>query len=166
MTAGDVLTRLRTKGITARASDGALRLRPKSAVTTDDIAAVAAVKEELLQILVEEALTFVAMPLNVFRQHGALLEVRVPWLTVTLWFVPEAGDAAVLERVGIGRGRILTANELTDLLSVPERTTTLVQTLAQVKLQMNGDITGVRCHSPSPVRSFRNALTTRYPRST
>jgi len=47
--------------------------------------------------------TILAMPLDQFASNGKLLEVRVPWLDVTLWFVPEERDAEVLVRDGVSR---------------------------------------------------------------
>jgi hypothetical protein len=38
-------------------------------------------------------MTILAMPLDEFDSHGKLLEVQVPWLGVTLWFVSEERDA-------------------------------------------------------------------------
>jgi hypothetical protein len=47
-----------------------------------------------------------AMPSDKFAREGRLFEVRVPWLDVTLWFVPEERDAEALGREGVNRGRV------------------------------------------------------------
>ena len=58
-----------------------------------------------------------ALHLEEFTLDGRLLEVRVPWHTETLWFVPDERDAAALGREGVGRGRVWTARELADLMA-------------------------------------------------
>jgi hypothetical protein len=92
---------------------------------------------------VADALPFLAMPLDEFQRRGALLEVRVPWLNVTLWMVPTERDVAGLVRQGIGRGRIWTAPELMDVMSITDRTPEQVKTLTHTKLVMDGEITEV-----------------------
>ncbi|MBI3636670.1 MAG: hypothetical protein HY216_10765 [Candidatus Rokubacteria bacterium] len=52
MTVAILLAHLHDKGVTVRADGNVVRLRPRSALTHEDIAAVAAVKHELLQLLV------------------------------------------------------------------------------------------------------------------
>ena len=47
------------------------------------------------------------------------IELKVPYLPDTLWFVPNIEFAAQLVGEGIGRGRIWTARELQDLVSIP-----------------------------------------------
>ena len=93
-----------------------------------------------------------AMPLDQFMREGQLLEVRVPWLEVTLWFVPEERDAAALERIGTGRGRVWTASELMWLMAIPDRTQEVVETITRAKLVLDGDLVEVR---PRPVREPR-----------
>jgi hypothetical protein len=53
----------------------------------------------------------IAMPLDVFARDGQWLEVRVPWVEVTLWFVPEERDAETLGGEVVHRGRVWTARE-------------------------------------------------------
>jgi hypothetical protein len=97
-----------------------------------------------------DALPFLAMPLDEFQRHGALLEVRVPWLDVTLWMVPTERDVAGLVREDIGRGRIWTVNELQQLMSVANRTPATVQTVAHAKITIDGEIIVVRRMGPAP----------------
>lgn len=175
MTADELLARLRGKGIAVRADGSNIGLRPRYALTREDLEAVAAVKHELLQLLaggvgdhptpdttgkvdlpaltvgprhVAEALPFLSMPLDEFKRRGACLEVRVPWLNVTLWVVPVDRDVNMLMQEGISRGRIWTANELQQLISVASRTPETVQTLAHAKLELDGDIVEVRQRRP------------------
>jgi len=71
----------------------------------------------------------------------AMLEVRVPWLPVTLWFVPGEIAVEALSAEGISRGRIWTAGELLDVLTFPPQT---VRTLARANLEFHGDVAVVR----------------------
>jgi hypothetical protein len=84
------------------------------------------------------------MPLDQYARMGAPLEVRVPWLDVTLWFVPAGADADCLGREGVGRGRIWTAAELHQLMALSGLTPAVVETLARAKLAVDGDIVEVR----------------------
>ena len=59
----------------------------------------------------------VAMPLNQFARDGQLLEIRIPWLNVTLWFVPDERDVDSLIRAGVARGRVWTAQDLSAVVT-------------------------------------------------
>jgi hypothetical protein len=85
-----------------------------------------------------------AMSLDHFARESQLLEVRVPWLDVTVWFVPEEQDAEVLGREGIGRGRVWTARELATLMALRDRTPSVVRALAHTKCMVDGDIIEAR----------------------
>src|SRR2546423_1482416 len=63
-----------------------------------------------------------AMSLDRFAREGQLLEVHIPRLDVTVWFVPEERDAAALGRERVSRGRVWTARELATLMALPDRT--------------------------------------------
>jgi hypothetical protein len=84
------------------------------------------------------------MPLDQYARTGAPLDIRVPWLDVTLWFVPDERDAAALSREGVGRGRVWTARELMDLMTLSDLTLATVRTLALAKCAIDGDIVEVR----------------------
>jgi hypothetical protein len=84
------------------------------------------------------------MPLARFVREGHLLEIRVPWHTETLWFVPDERDAAALGRDGAGRGRVWTAGELIAVMALPDRTPAVVRSLALAKLAIDGDLVDVR----------------------
>jgi len=109
------------------------------ATVTDRTHAVAAVIEPT-EIL--------ALPLDRFARQGQCLEVRIPWLEVTLWFVPEERDAAAIARTGTSRGRVWTASELAALMALPERAPATVETITRAKLGLDGDIVEVRPRQP------------------
>jgi hypothetical protein len=85
-----------------------------------------------------------AMPLDQFAREGQCLEIRVAWHTETLWFVPDERDAAALVHDGVGRGRVWTARELTELLALSDQTLTTVRAVALAKRAIDGDIVEVR----------------------
>jgi hypothetical protein len=84
------------------------------------------------------------MSLDRFEVEGSPLEVRVRWLSETLWFVPTERDAATLGREGIGRGRVWTARELMDLMAIPDRPQEVVEVIAAAKIAFDGDIHEIR----------------------
>lgn len=84
------------------------------------------------------------MPLDLFAREGQLLEVRVPYLAQTLWFVPGESDAEGLTQEGISRGRIWTARELADLLSCAGLGPNHVKAVALAKIELGGDVVEVR----------------------
>jgi hypothetical protein len=170
MTALELLAQLEGKGIRVRADGGLIRMGPRAAVTSEDREAVAALKPELLEILSGQpavdltgetptsaggprraapprhaaaAAQFLPMPLDLFKASGARLEVSVPWLNMTLWFVPTENDANILVKRGVSRGRIWTAGELIDLMSVDSLTKSAARTIALAKLEFDGDVIGV-----------------------
>jgi hypothetical protein len=77
-----------------------------------------------------------------------MLEVRVSWLPVTLWFVPDEVAAEALVTEGVSRGRVWTAHELVDLLRIPDLTKAGVRTVAMAKLEFLGEV--VRVALPTP----------------
>jgi hypothetical protein len=98
---------------------------------------------------------FLPMPLREFAHRGAPIAVRVPWYTDILWFVPSEAEVVLLERDGVQRGRIWTAAELLELLSLPRSGIERVITLALAKLEFRGDIvmvTSVRHVDPQSLR--------------
>jgi hypothetical protein len=81
----------------------------------------------------------IAMPLDVFARDGQWLEVRVPWVEVTLWFVPEERDAETLGGEGVHRGRVWTARELIGVMAITSRREAL-PSITLAKLTFDGDI--------------------------
>jgi hypothetical protein len=84
-----------------------------------------------------------AVPLDRFACDGQLLEIRVPWLDVTLWFAPEERDADALFRGGVSRGRVWTTMELMDVVGISARTREALRTIALAKHAFDGDIAAV-----------------------
>jgi hypothetical protein len=76
-------------------------------------------------------------------QLHCVLEVRVPWWPVSLWFVPGEIDVEGLLGEGVSRGRIWTVSELLDLLAIGASRPQL-QTVAHAKLAFGGEVTIVR----------------------
>jgi hypothetical protein len=79
------------------------------------------------------------MPLDQSAREGELLQVRVAWLNVTLWFVPEERDEDMLGRHGVHRGRVRTTKEVIGALTLADQSQT-VRTIALVKVAFHGDI--------------------------
>jgi hypothetical protein len=88
--------------------------------------------------------TILAMPLDQFAREGPLLEVRVPWLDVTLWFVPEERDASMLGREGVNRGRAWTTRELFGVRATAGTRREALQMITLVKLTVDGDVAEIR----------------------
>lgn len=93
----------------------------------------------------EAVARLVAMPLDQYARKGAPIEVEVPWLSETVWFVADDRQAKALAQEGLSRGRVWTARELSALMALPERTPDIVQSLALAKRAVDGDILEVRC---------------------
>lgn len=92
----------------------------------------------------ETVARLLGMPLERFAREGCPLEVRVPWLEVTIWFVPSEADAGALAQEGVSRGRIWTARELMDLLSIPGLTKEQARMVALAKVEFAGEVVEVR----------------------
>lgn len=84
------------------------------------------------------------LPLGRFAREGRSLEIRVPWHPETFWFVPSEAAAEALVREGVSRGRVWTARELLDLLTVPGLTKEQARTVALVKATFAGEVVEVR----------------------
>lgn len=85
-----------------------------------------------------------AMPLARYAHEGAPLEVQVPWLGETLWFVPGDRQAEALVGEGVDRGRIWTTTELMGLMCVRACNAGKVSMIALTRIASSGDITEVR----------------------
>jgi hypothetical protein len=87
---------------------------------------------------------FLEMTLAEFETQDHALQVRVPWLPESLWFVPSSAKATILSQEGISRGRIWTAKELRNLLEVGEVTPEALRTLTQIKQEFGAEFTRFR----------------------
>ncbi len=159
MTAALLLAELRRRGVELILEGPTLRYRaPKGLLTSELLGAIREHKPALLAALTHPKPTpdpalvsrLLGMPLNRFAVEGCLLEVRLPWLPVSLWFVPGEADAKALCREGVSRGRVWTARELLDLLSIRQLTTAQVQTVARAKLEFDGEVVSVRRKAETP----------------
>jgi hypothetical protein len=113
-------------------------------------------KADLIRLVSQDADQSAAMPadmplawvldmrLSDFQHSGRPVAVQTPWYPERLWFVPADADAAVLMSEGVTRGRIWTARELMDLLSVPGITKDQAKTVALAKLKFGGDVVSLR----------------------
>jgi hypothetical protein len=72
-----------------------------------------------------------------------MLEVRVPGLPVTLWFVPGENAVELLMAEGVTRGRIWTSQELLTWLTIPGITKASTRTTIEYKLAFEGVLTAV-----------------------
>jgi hypothetical protein len=100
-------------------------------------------KAELLERLRLEA-QVVDLSLDDFARQSHSLELAVPWLVETIWWVPRAEHIDDLVRDGVHRGRIWTAAELRDLLAVPGLTEQDLVSLGRLKLDFDADIVSVQ----------------------
>jgi hypothetical protein len=89
------------------------------------------------------------MPLNLFEVEGHPIEIVVPDLTETLWFVPTEDHALVLGSRGIRRGRIWTAAELRAVAAMPQASRDELLTMAKVKARFDGEVIEIR-ETPCP----------------
>jgi hypothetical protein len=154
MTASGLLSDLQARGVRLQVSGERLRIEAPSGVLTPELREIlAAHKAELLGILRREQRTreralgaspILALPLDAFATSGQMLEIYGPRWQDPLWFVPTERDAEELVREGITRGRIWTAGELRDLLTIPALTKAGARTVAEAKLAVDGDVTAVR----------------------
>lgn len=148
-----LLAGLTRRGARVAADSGQLIVEaPPGTLTDADWALIRQYKPDLLRLAAEtprphhvaEALPYLGMSLIDFKARGALLEVQVPWLEVTLWFVPTDNDVQRLMAEGVRRGRIWTSGELMQLLTIADRTPETANTITYAKLATDGDIVAVR----------------------
>jgi hypothetical protein len=144
MTQALVLVReLRRKGVTLVLSGDRIVLEaPSGAITPEHRETLRAAKLELVRVLEKEG-QVLEMSLREFEQHGCPIEVTVPWLEHTLWFVPRADDVGKLMAEGVGRGRIWTTRELRDLLSIPAICRDDIHNIGRLKAAFGAGIVSV-----------------------
>src|SRR5258708_1162046 len=75
-----------------------------------------------------------SMPLSQFAKEDRAVQVRVPGLEETLWFVPRLEHIGRVMARGVHRGRIWTAGELTDLMKIGGGSRETAVTLARIKM--------------------------------
>lgn len=138
-----LLDELRQIGATVTPSGSTLLVdAPRGAVTTELRDALQSAKPELLSFLsLQERL--LSMTLEQFGQQSYALEVSVASFPSTLWFVPRESGAEALRRKGVRRGRIWTADELTNLIGIPGLSREQALTIARMKAAFCGEIASV-----------------------
>ena len=115
---------------------------PAGAVSSAARERLAAVKAEVLaQLTVEER--FIGMSCSEFGRQRFAVEIRIPGVDGTIWLAPQPVDAARLVSEGIGRGRIFTSRELTDLLSIEALTPDDFQKIARMRVAFGAEIVAV-----------------------
>ncbi|MBZ5639167.1 MAG: hypothetical protein LAO51_10510 [Acidobacteriia bacterium] len=144
--AGSLYVDLRKRGACLRVSGDKLIVEaPRDVLTAQDRLALAAVKSGILEALTEES-RILAMTLAEFEKTNLAIEVQVPWLDVSLYFVPRAQQVEHLVRIGVHRGRVYTARELTNLTNLPcpdEERPSEIKKIAQMKLAFGAMILDV-----------------------
>lgn len=92
------------------------------------------------------------LPLHTFAAAGQRLEIRVPWDSEPLWFVPTPEDAKTVTAEGVNPGRIWTASALRQLLAAGI-TREGTRRIAQARMAFEADevvITRPTLAAPSP----------------
>ena len=163
MLAEDILIFLRRNGATIRVDDGKIWVKAPGGVLTDELRdEIRNRKPELLEIIREEGQqngqnpehdSFLRMLLSEFERQDCALQVTVPWLTDSLWFAPTQAVATVLAAEGVSRGKIWTAAELTDFLSIPGLTTEKVTSIQAIMDEFGGHLAEVRPIEPKGGRA-------------
>ncbi len=122
---------------------------PRGAVSKQTRDTLRAHKAELLTRLRLEA-RLLGLSLDDFAEQDYSIELAVPWLEETIWFVPRADFIDDLVRDGVCRGCIWTARELKDLSSIPSLTEQDLVALSRLKLAFDGEVLSVAADEPSP----------------
>ena len=136
-----LLTDLRRRAVRLGVRGDRLRVRaPRGVVSQSERDALRSHKVELLKRLELEAYLF-ALSLNEFAQQNYSIELAVPSLDETIWFVPRSEhiDDLVL-RNGVHRGQIWTVAELKQLISATGLTDQDLISLGRLKLAFGGEI--------------------------
>ncbi len=157
---GSLLSDLLARGVKFEVSGDRLVVdAPVGALTETDRDALRATKQEILQFLGLER-QILDMSLEQFEQSALAIEIRVPWLEVTLWWVPREEQVMELVRSGIERGHIYTAHELTNLTRLTARvdSNSDIPKIAQLKLAFNATVLMVDEPEPPAAVAERSAV--------
>ena len=143
----DLLEELRRLGarLTPR-GDGLRIIAPQGALTNELKQAIRERKPEILKQLEVEPNQHPVLRMTLFQfaQEGCPIQLAVPGLADTLWFVPSEADVRELLMEGVHRGRIWTAAELRVVTAMPEGSQDDLLTLARVKVRFDGEVLDVR----------------------
>lgn len=139
-TAVALLRDLRRHQVHIEAHDDRLRIRaPMGTVSDRDREALRTLKPDLLERLGQEE-HLLSLALDEFARQSYSIELAVPWLEETIWFVPSTEHIDGLIRDGVKRGQIWTANELTDLFAEPGFDEQDIIAVGRLKLQFGAEI--------------------------
>ena len=145
-----LLRDLRRHQVHVEARDDRLRIRaPAGTVSDRDREALRTLKPDILEWLGQEE-RLLGLSLDEFAAQECSIELAVPWLEGTIWFVPRAVHIVDLVRDGVHRGRIWTVSELKDLLSATGLTEQDLISLGRLKLAFDGEVLSVVADEPSP----------------
>ena len=145
-----LLRDLRRQHVHIEVRDDRLRVRaPKGTVSDRDREALRTSKPDILERLGQEE-HLLGLSLDEFAGQDYSIELAVPWFEETIWFVPRAEHIDDLVRDSIHRGRIWTAGELRDLVSIPGLTEDDLVAVGRLKLAFDGDIRSVVIDGTSP----------------
>jgi len=149
--ARSLLSQVRREGMTVEAHGDRLRLDAPAEVLTPDVQeAVRSLKPHLLLVLEQER-QVLDQPLSQFEGGRAAIELAVPWLDHTLWWVPTVHDADQLVHQGVARGRIWTAAELHNLASTVGLDREAIERIGRLKTALDCTVVGVLPGSAEPV---------------
>lgn len=144
MSVGELLSELSSRGATLRCFESkAVVQAPVGTLDADFKCQLRANRREIQEYF-QRYRWILEMPLSEFERANSMLEVAVPGLQETLWFVPSLRHAEQLRREGIRRGRVWTAAELQDLLAAPGLTHQTALSVARAKLAFSGTAVGIR----------------------
>ncbi len=145
-----LLSNLRARNVQVFVRDGCLRVRARrGSVGPADRETLRRMKGELLAHLDQQQRAVLNLSLDEFAAQDHSIELAVPWLEETIWFVPRAEHIDNLISDGIHRGRIWTAAELQDLLSIGRMTQQELVGLSRLKLAFGGEVLSVAADGPS-----------------
>ncbi len=142
MTTLALLVELRRRGFTLAPEGVGVRVAPKSALTPELRETLRTHKTDLLEALSVEA-RLLQMPLDQFEREGCPIEIRVPGLEKTIWFVPGEAHVEALAQGDVPRGRIWTARELRTLWGGGSEALKNAITLTRIKLALDGEVVSV-----------------------
>ena len=148
-----LLADLRRRNVRVSSQGDRLQVRaPRGAVSERDRDALGTLKPEVLERLKIEA-RLLYLPLDEFAQQDYSIELAVPWLPDTIWFVPRVEHIDDLIHEGVHRGRIWTTQELRDLLSLSGLTERDLVSLSRFKIEFDGEVLVVANAEPTKTRS-------------
>ncbi len=153
--ANSLLDDLRNRGVDVRVRGDRLIVdAPRGVLSDYDRAALSTTKPLLVERLALET-KLLDMSLEEFGSEGFSIQIRVPWLDETLWWVPRSEHVDILVQQGVSRGRVYTSSELTNLTNLLDAGAESpdVQGIARLRLTLDATIVGVEEAAEPPAVS-------------